>query len=161
MFYILYCISFTSRIAYIYLFKINQLVWIIIDLFLLVLSESVKRRTVVRGARKRRSAVKFGNTWRSIWMKTIWSRGPKPKGDGATARDRSSPRPLPWSTGESPSADGWNTRTQGITKYVVSICYSCILINISYKKTIIIQILNISLITLTSSTIFLNKFIGY
>lgn len=81
-------------------------------------AEFARRRTAGRGARKLKSAVKSGNTWRSIWTKTTWSRGPRRKAGGATARDRSSPRRLPSSTGENPLADGSSTKTRETKRYV-------------------------------------------
>lgn len=51
-------------------------------------------------------------------MKTIWSRGPKRKGGGATDRDKSSLKLSPSSIGEGPLADGLNTKTQEKAEYV-------------------------------------------
>lgn len=88
-----------------------------------IVLEFAKRRTEVRGAQKRKSAVKSENIQRLTWTKTIWSRGPRPKADGATVRDKSSPRRSPSSTGEGPLADGWNTKTQKKAGYVyIIIC---------------------------------------
>lgn len=51
-------------------------------------------------------------------MKTIWSRGPKRKDGGATARGKSSLKLSPSSIGEGPLADGLNTKTQEKAEYV-------------------------------------------
>jgi len=51
-------------------------------------------------------------------MKTTWSRGQKHKAGGEMARGRSTLRHSPSSIGESPLADGWNTKTQKNAGYV-------------------------------------------
>lgn len=58
-----------------------------------------RRKTVVLGVRRLKSVALFASIWRLTWREIIWSRGPKPKADSATARVRNMPRHFFWNTG--------------------------------------------------------------